>query len=59
MREEVWAGPCTEHAKGAWKQGMNKGLSNYTTTVNISKITIQRGKGSFDFHNDLSVSDVG
>lgn len=45
--------------RGGWKQGMNKGLSNYTTTVNISKITVQRGKGSFDFHNDSSVSDVG
>lgn len=41
------------------KRGMVKRLPNYTTTVNISKITTQRGKGSIDFHNDLSVSDVG
>lgn len=41
------------------KQGMVKRLPNYTTTVNISKITTQRGKGSIDFHNDLSVSGVG
>lgn len=35
---------------------MVKRLPNYTTTVNISKITTQGGKGSIDFHNDLSVS---
>lgn len=61
LREKRYGlGPCTEHAKkGLGKQGMAKGLPTYTTTVNISKITTQRGKGSIDFHNDLSVSDVG
>lgn len=53
-------GPCTEHAnKGLGKQGMVKGLPNYTTTVNISKITTRRGKRSIDFHNDSSVSGAG
>lgn len=61
LREKRYGfGPCTEHAKKEFgKQGMVKGLPKYITTVNISKITTQRGKGSIDFHNDLSVSAVG
>lgn len=59
-RRGMGFGPCTEHAKkGLGEWGMGKGLPNYTITVNISKITTQRGKGSIDFHNDLSVSGVG
>lgn len=45
--------------KGEGNKGMIKGLPNYTTNVNISKITTQRGKGSINFHNDLSVSAAG
>lgn len=60
LREKRYGfGPCTEHAMKGLGGSRVEGLPNYTTTVNISKITTQRGKGSIDFHNDLSVSGVG
>lgn len=59
--EEVWVWGLVQSMprKGSGEIGRVKGLPNYTTTFNISKITTQRGKGSIDFHNDLSVSGVG
>lgn len=65
MRVHVWLrgkrygfGPCTMHAKKGGDLGKGKRGLPKTTTINISKITTQRGKGSVDFHNDLSESGV-